>query len=939
VSEVAKGYLNLVLHAHLPFVYAVGEEHHLEERWFFEAMTESYLPLLIMLERLRKQNVPYALTLSLSPTLLAMLDHPVLARRYESYLQRLISLAESEVSRTRGQELFHRLASYYRDRLYVLQQTYLEHYHRNICAGFAALAKNGSVELITTCATHGYLPLMKTNEAVSAQIQVGLDAFAARFDYRPRGIWLPECGYFQGLDKVLAENQLEFTFVDTHGLKNAWPPPQNNIYAPVRTPAGVAIFARDPETSAQVWSIQSGYPGNPDYREYYRDIGFDLEEAYLQRFLPYPVRTNTGLKYWRVTGNNLPKEAYDPWRALERAQEHAGNFHFNRERQIEHLATRQTAIPVVTAPYDAELFGHWWFEGPDFLESLLRKATEYSDIYTLSTPSRYLDTYGCAETAELFHSSWGEGGYSKVWLNPKNDWLYPRYHQAEKCLIRHAAALPKPDPVKKQILSQMTRELLLAQSSDWAFMLNAGTTHQYATQRVLTHLENFSRLEAMISREQSCGAELTAMEITGSDLFPELQPQSFVQEQFSVLAYREAEPTVLMLSWEYPPEIMGGLARHVEDLSQTLADQGQPVAVLTSRTGNAASYELNNGVYIYRLVPYQQAGIEIDFYDWVIQLNLLFFNLAQQLISANKLMVLHAHDWLVGAAALELKRFWQLPLVVTIHSTEFGRNGGLYTELQKKIHAQEQKLAEGADHLICCSYFMAQEVSRLFSVPLSKISVIQNGVMPEKVEARRLQGEERRKYAKDQEAIIYFVGRLVREKGVEVLMQALISVMSVFPNTKTVISGRGPMLELLKILAEEHGIASSVLFTGFVTDEERNRLLATADITVLPSLYEPFGIVALEAMAAAAPLIVADVGGLGEVVRHGSDGLKFPPGNHLALSAAISTLLADPSLREQLGRQGKERAVTAFSWQALAKQTSQIYKQVWEKAQLARKAE
>ncbi|MBS3900571.1 MAG: DUF1957 domain-containing protein [Dethiobacter sp.] len=936
---MAKGHLNLVLHAHLPFVYSAREEHHLEERWFFEAMTDSYLPLLIMLERLEQEKVPYALTLSLSPTLLAMLEHPVLARRYEDYLQRLIRLAESEVSRTRGQELFHRLACYYRERLCVLHQIYLERYHSNITAGFASLAKNGKLELITTCATHGYLPLMQTNELVNAQIQVGLDAFAARFGYSPRGIWLPECGYFPGLDKILAENKVEFTFVDTHGLKNAWPPPQNNVYAPVRTPAGVAIFARDPETSSQVWSIQSGYPGNPDYREYYRDIGFDLDEAYLQRFLPYPVRIGTGLKYWRVTGNNLSKEPYDPWLALERAQEHAGNFHFNRERQIEYLAARQAVIPVVTAPYDAELFGHWWFEGPDFLESLLRKAAEYSDVYTLSTPSRYLDAYGCQNTAELFHSSWGEGGYSKVWLNPKNDWLYPRYHQAEKCLIRHAAALPKPDAEKKLLLNQMTRELFLAQSSDWAFMLNAGTTHQYATQRVLAHLENFSRLDTMISNGQNCGAELTAMEITGSDLFPVLKPQSFAPEQFSVLTCREAEPTVLMLSWEYPPEIMGGLARHVEDLSQTLAKQGQPVAVLTSRTGTTAPYEQSGGVYVYRLAPYQKAGEEIDFYDWVMQLNLLFFNLAQQIVSANNTMILHAHDWLVGASALELKRYLQLPLVVTIHSTEFGRNGGLFTDLQRKIHAQEQKLAEGADQLICCSNFMAHEVSRLFSVPLSKISVIQNGVMPEKVVARRLQGEERRKYADDKEAIIYFVGRLVREKGVEVLMRALISVLPVFPNTKTVISGKGPMLELLRRLATEHDVADKVLFTGFVTDEERNRLLATADITVLPSLYEPFGIVALEAMAAAAPLIVSDVGGLGEVVRHGSDGLKFPPGNHLALSAAINTLLADPLLRERLGRQGKERADTAYSWQALAKQTNQIYKQLWEEAQPALKAE
>lgn len=898
-----KGYLNLVLHAHLPFVYAPDENHHLEERWFFEAMTESYLPLLIILERLKEENVPYALTLS--PTLLAMLNHPVLAKRYDDYLQRLISLAKSEVNRTQGQETFRRLARYYKDRLSKLHQIYTERYHRNIISGFTTLAKSGRLELITTCATHGYLPLMETKEAVNRQIQVGLEAFTACFGYKPRGIWLPECGYFPGLDEILAKNHVEFTFVDTHGLENAWPTPQNHVYAPVRTAAGVAVFARDPETSSQVWSIQSGYPGNPDYREYYRDIGFDLEEVYLRRYLPYPVRVNTGLKYWRVTGSNLPKEPYNPWQALERAQEHAANFHFNRERQIEHLAVRQAAVPVVTAPYDAELFGHWWFEGPDFLEALLRKSAQHSDLYKLSTPSGYLDTFGCADTVDLFHSSWGEGGYSKVWLNPKNDWLYPLYHQAEKCLNRQVATLPQPDQDKKLILDRMTQELLWAQSSDWAFMLNAGTTHQYAKQRVLAHLENFNYLQAMLS----------------------------------VAPSRETEPAVLMLTWEYPPEIMGGLARHAEDLSQALAQQGQPVVVLTSQSGKTAPYEINSGVQICRVTPYQLAGKDLDFYDWVVQLNLQFFNSAQQLLSANQPAILHAHDWLVGAAALELKRLWRLPLVVTIHATEFGRNGGLYTALQKKIHAQEQKLVDGADRVICCSNYMAQEVTRLFSLPPAKISVIQNGVVPKKVQAEPMQGEGRRKYARDNEAIIFFLGRLVREKGVEVLLQALVSVLAAYPDTKTVISGKGPMLGLLKQQAEQYGIAGKVLFTGFVSDEERNRLLASAAITVLPSLYEPFGIVALEAMTAATPLIVSDVGGLGEVVLHGSDGFKVPPGNHLALATAICTLLADPALREKLGRQGKERAVTTYSWQVLAKQTKELYSQVWGNLQLTRKAD
>lgn len=936
---MSKGHVNLVLHAHLPFVYAARDPHLLEERWFFEAMTESYLPLLLRLDALKEERVPCVLTLSLSPTLLAMLDHPVLARRYEDYLRRLISLAESEIIRTRGNAAYHRLAVYYRDHLSRLLQAYTERYHHDLNAGFAALAAAGRLELITTCATHGYLPLVKTREAVHTQIRTGLDSFAARFGYYPRGMWLPECGYFPGLDESLADNNVEYVFVDTHGLQNAWPPPQNDVYAPIRTPAGVAVFARDPETSSQVWSMHSGYPGDADYREYYHDIGFELAESYIQRYLPYPVRINTGLKYWRVTGRDLPKEPYHPERALQKAGEHAGNFHFNRERQIEHLCSVQTAVPVVTAPYDAELFGHWWYEGPDFIDALFRKAAAHRDIYTFSTPSRYLDRYGCGDTAELFHSSWGEGGYSRVWLNPKNDWLYPRYHEAEGCLARQVASHPEPARDEERVLAQMGRELLLAQSSDWAFMLNAGTTDEYARQRAQCHLHNFNRLNRMLTGRHISLEEVAALEAEASGLFPGLRAQNLAPAPLCDITHPATEPAALMLSWEYPPLVLGGLARHVDDLSQALSQEGQPVSVLTSQAGEAADYESNNGICVYRVAPYQKAGEEIDFHDWVIQLNLVFFNLAQQIIPANQFAVLHAHDWLVGAAALSMKRFWRIPLVATIHATEYGRNGGLFTPLQKRIHAHEQRLVDGADHVICCSEYMAREVSRLFSVHPGKISVIQNGVMPEKVAAQPLDGSERRKYAQDHEEIIYFVGRLVREKGVEVLLKALPSVFAAYPDTKAVISGKGPMLELLKQQAGEYGIADRVVFTGFVTDEERNRLLASATVTVLPSLYEPFGIVALEAMAASTPVIVSDVGGMGEVVRHGTDGLKCPPGNHAALSASIRTLLGDRPLRARLARRARERVQNAYSWQALAEQTKVVYRSLWESAPLPRTAD
>ncbi|MBS3946863.1 MAG: DUF1957 domain-containing protein [Dethiobacter sp.] len=922
-------YLSLVLHAHLPFVFEADEPHYLEERWFYEALTESYLPLLLSLERLAEEDVPFCLTFSLSPTLLAMLDNPVMARRYNDYLGSLILLAESECRLTRQDGELNRLAKFYLERFQYLQAAYQERYQRNLIAPFAQLHKQGKVELITTCATHGYLPLMKTREAIRAQVVTGVRAFAGRFGFTPPGIWLPECGYFPGLDEVLAEEGIGYTFVDSHGLRHAFPVPQNDVYAPVRTAAGVVFFARDPETSAQVWSVDSGYPGDPDYREYYRDIGFDLDEKYLRKFLPYNVRVNTGLKYYRVTGKGQHKELYHPERALARAREHAGNFNFNRTKQLEHLEAVCSRPPIVTALYDAELFGHWWFEGPTFLAEAVRQMTRNGDAFALTVPSRYLDEHGPAETVELSHSSWGEGGYSKVWLNPSNDWLYPRYHRAESALVAYDS-VRTTSVSEERLRSQAARELLLAQSSDWAFMINAGTTEEYARQRALRHLENFARLEEMLETGAVDAEVLAGLERRVAGLFPDLAG-TYAPDLPRVCPGNLAAPHVLMLSWEYPPQVMGGLSRHVDDLSQALSHIGQSVSVLTSLGEGTPPFEFNDRVSVYRAAPYQQAGEEIDFYNWVVQLNLVFFEVAQKISPANRYAVLHAHDWLVGPAALALRRFFRLPLVVTIHATEYGRNSGLHTELQRKINDQEQRLVLEADRVICCSDFMAREIVQLFGISAEKVTVIENGVHPHKISAGKLSGQERRRYARDDEALIFFVGRLVKEKGLEVLLSALVPIFAVEQSVRAVIAGKGPLLPELEQQASRLGLRDRVTFTGFLSDEERNRLLATADLAVFPSLYEPFGIVVLEAMAAGLPVIVSDVGGMSEVVEHGADGLKVPPGDAAALSAAILALLRDRELRSRLGNGARNKVTAAYSWKELAGRTKRLYLEVWRK--------
>lgn len=488
------GYLSIVLHAHLPFVRHPEHDYALEERWLYEALTESYIPLIWTFERLMEERVPFKVTISLSPTLLSMLIDSFLQDRYVRHLERLLELAEKEVHRTRGTP-FEAAAHMYRTHFRRAYDTF-GRYHRNLVGAFRALQDSGAVELITTAATHGYLPLMMIHpEAVRAQVGVGVQLFEELFGRRPPGIWLPECAYTPGLDRILKEFGLRYFFTDTHGVLFASHRPRFGIFAPIYCPSGVAAFGRDIESSKQVWSAREGYPGDPDYREYYRDIGFDLDEDYIRPYIhPDGIRINTGFKYYRITGRGEHKEPYVPDWARNKAAVHAGNFMFNRQHQVRYLRRFMERPPLIVAPYDAELFGHWWFEGPLWLENLCRKIAAEQNEITMITPGEYLQHYPCNQVAVPCESSWGNKGYHEVWLCDKNDWIYRHLHWAAERMIELARAHPAAEGLWRRALNQAARELLLAQASDWAFIMATGTMTEYAVRRTKTHLLNFKGL-------------------------------------------------------------------------------------------------------------------------------------------------------------------------------------------------------------------------------------------------------------------------------------------------------------------------------------------------------------------------------------------------------------------------------------------------------------
>ncbi|MFW5999237.1 MAG: glycoside hydrolase family 57 protein [Halanaerobiaceae bacterium] len=530
-----KGYLSIILHAHLPYIRH-KKEGELAEEWLYEAITETYIPLLNIMTRLTEKGVNFRLTISISPTLLEMLTDDLLQERYRRHLEKLIELSEKEVQRTGDQPEFNRVAQMYRYLFKESYHIYAEQYGGNLLNGFKELQKQGVLEIITSAATHGYLPLMYTEEAVNAQIENGIRTYENHFGQRPRGIWLPECAFSPEIDPILSRHNLRYFISSTHGVLHAEPRPRYGIYAPIYTPGGVAAFGRDMESSKQVWSADEGYPGDYNYREFYRDIGHDLDYNYVKPYLPSGIQKHTGIKYYKITGKTDHKEVYNPDAAREKAAEHAGNFMFNRQHQFRYLSQVMDRNPVVIAPYDAELFGHWWFEGPQWLEFLLEKLHYDQEEIETITPSDYLEIYPDNQISMPSESSWGYKGYHEVWLNGSNDWIYRHLHEAEykmKDLAEKYGHLQNRENIIYTALNQLARELLLAQSSDWAFIIKADTMVEYARKRTENHLENFFKLARAIENGDINGDYLEQLK-EKNNIFPFLDFKSYKKADINI---------------------------------------------------------------------------------------------------------------------------------------------------------------------------------------------------------------------------------------------------------------------------------------------------------------------------------------------------------------------------------------------------------------------
>ena len=518
-----KGAFTFVLHSHLPYVRKAGRWPHGEEM-IHEAIAETYIPLLNALFDLKNEGCEPRLTIGLTPILLEQLSDPDVLDHFELYLLERLTLIDADIARHKknNDTLLLRLAEFYQAWYHNILRSFVERYGRNPVAAFRRLQDEGNLDIVTSGATHGYLPLMERNSTIYAQLRVGAETSQRHFGRAPRGIWLPECGYRPafiqgkaykpGIEEFLTELNLGYFFTDTHviiggrlvgkvagdviGPYGAMPKRKWVVRADERPEArqrttmrpyyvhsaNVAVYGRDERTGLQVWSAAHGYPGDFVYREFHR------KDAH------------SGLQYWRITGARVDlgqKELYNPEPAMRQVKMHADHFVQLIADEVSKYYAATGKPGIVVSAYDTELYGHWWFEGIAWLKEVLRRLDRHESVQ-LTTAGDYLSEYPPEEVIVLPESSWGAGGGHWTWMNPDTEWMWPLIHSAELRMEQLVARHPNATGKMRDALNQTARELLLLESSDWPFLISTGQAKEYSSGRFQQHMARFNHLAAIV---------------------------------------------------------------------------------------------------------------------------------------------------------------------------------------------------------------------------------------------------------------------------------------------------------------------------------------------------------------------------------------------------------------------------------------------------------
>jgi len=578
---------------------------------------------------------------------------------------------------------------------------------------------------------------------------------------------------------------------------------------------------------------------------------------------------------------------------------------------IKHLRALQLAGQVEWIPTTATLAYLPYILHKEWeLAQLMTGAKVYKQYFGYSPKKNYIQNRDCT--------------YEQKMKN--NHWIYRYIHKVEERALEILSMGQLGDSqIHQKAADQMIRELFLAQSADWPEMMNHPKRYDYALHRVKLHV---SRCNHIYEQWKQNSFEVALLEEWKEEypLFKDINlSEPFIGANEMVAVTQEnvcKQERIAMLSWEYPPKIVGGLARAVRDLSVALAEQGKEVHVFTCQVKGHPNYEIEDGVHIHR-IPTLTEEEDTPFFQWIFQFNIQTIDYIKNLAQQVTFDLIHAHDWLVCWAAKELKHSLGVPLIATIHATEYGRNGGIWTEQQSRIHQLEWELTYEAYSVIVCSHYMKYELRDLFQLPEDKIVILPNGVDLSQLQSTHNQMRDR--FSLPHEKLVLFIGRMVNEKGVHFLLDVAPGILEKVPETKFICCGKGPMLEHWKSVVQEKGLEHKVVFTGFIDDDTRNALLHEAYATVFPSLYEPFGIVALEAMASNGLVIASDTGGLREIIEHRNDGLKIYPGHTQSLYDQLLFALTHEEEMDYLRERAKKKVNELYQWNVIARQTADLY--------------
>ena len=517
--------ISLVLHGHAPFVRHPEQSMPPQELWFFESLSETYIPLLEVFERLDRDRIPFRMALSLSPTLCHMLNDELLIGRYLEYANRQIEFGLEELNRCADNPELHSLVSHFYTRIVNKMNLFTERYEKNILKGFDYYQRKGRLEILATAATHAFLPFYTPYpEAVQAQFEVSISTYRTNFDRYPAGFWLPEMGWKAELDHWLRSYNFSYTFVDAHALFHTQPFAKNGNFYPVKTSRGIAIFGRDFYAAREVAEMAK----DPIYRFAHRDQGFELPQEMVKSFLSQQdCRSGTGYKYWAYGEDGSGSVLYNPEKAAEKVHQHVRQFIENRLSRLNAAREQMDQGPLSVCAFEADSLGRFWHEGPEFIEALFREANKSGELQFM-TPAECLSKLdsGSFQVLTPGFSSWGNNGYAETWLDASNDWMYPHTMRALERMVEIAERFPNNTGLKERALNQAAREILLVISSDWSKMLYRHENAEYAMNRIMGSLKNFTTIYEALGSNYISTEWLTQLE-KRHNVFPNINYRVF----------------------------------------------------------------------------------------------------------------------------------------------------------------------------------------------------------------------------------------------------------------------------------------------------------------------------------------------------------------------------------------------------------------------------